>query len=50
MNNQHSSQNYKGNNKIVSFINFYTNSQNQVSLFSVIPKQKQNNIWGLFGK
>jgi len=44
MYNQHSSQNYKGKNKIVSFTNFYTNSQNQVYLFSVIPKPKQKQM------
>jgi len=41
MYNQHSSQNYKVKNKIFSFINFDTNSHNQVYLFGVILKQKQ---------
>jgi hypothetical protein len=36
----------KGTIKTVSLITFYTNSQDQVHLFIVIPKQKQNNILG----
>ena len=36
----------QGNNKIASCTTFYTNSQNQVYLLSVISKQKQNNIFG----
>jgi hypothetical protein len=48
MYNQHSSQNYKENNKIISFLTFHTKSQNKVYLLSVIPKQKQKqkNIFG----